>query len=193
MRPRRHAPDQKPRSTSRSWRRFARDIGIVAAVFALGYIVSAVWISPAPLFTSRAHAVPRVLGLTQAEANQAIRVLALRGRVTGTRAHPTAPTGTIIWQDPPPDVVLSPNAIVKLAVSAGPTSISVPDVTGLDTATARRILTASGLAVGKFVTVRAGAESGIVITTQPAPGTSRPRDSRVGLVISRGLEGEEHP
>jgi serine/threonine-protein kinase len=158
-----------------------RDVALVIGIAALGYLISAVWISPTPLLGTTDHAIPRLLGRAEAQAREALAAVGFRARVTGTRSHPTARAGTVVWQDPPPDVVLSPNATVALVLSAGPAPVPVPDVVGLDTATARRILTASGVSVGRE-------EAGIVVATRPAIGVSRPRGAPVGLVVSRGFE-----
>jgi beta-lactam-binding protein with PASTA domain len=182
MRPRRRRSSLRLGVT---WRRFFRDIAIVAAVFALGYVISAVWISPAPLFGTRDHSTPRVLGRNQTDARQELTALGFKPRVSGSRAHPTAGAGVVIWQDPPPGVVLSPNSAVTLVVSAGPMPVPVPDIVGLDIATARRILTAAGLKVGDIESVTARREPGVVVATRPAVGSSRRRGARVGLVVSR--------
>jgi serine/threonine-protein kinase len=175
-------------------RRTLRDLGFVAAVFVLGYILSALWISPAPLVSGNSHAVPPLLGHPEREARTQLTALGFRPRVNGTQAHPTLPPGTVIWQDPPPGVVLAPNGIVTLTLSSGPASVPVPDITGLDTATARRILRAAGVRTGDIMTIGSGQrEGGIVIVTRPGVGAIRPRGSQVDLIVSRGAEPVPEP
>ena len=176
-------------------RRAARDLGIIVAVFVLGYILSALWISPAPLLGGNSHAVPPLLGRPEREARNQLTALGFRPRVNGTQAHPTLPPGAVIWQDPPPGVVLAPNGIVTLTLSAGAASVSIPDVTGLDTATAQHILRAAGVRAGDVMTIGAGGqqEGGIVIVTRPGVGAIRPRGSQVDLVVSRGADRAPAP
>ena len=186
MRPRRHVGASEPLFTAAAWRRLLRDGALIAAVFALGYLVSAIWISPAPLLGSADHAVPYTIGLPETEAVEQLKTVGFRPRISGTRPHPTAPAGTVLWQEPPADVVLTPNSVVTLVLSGGPASVPVPDVVGLDTATARHILTAAGVTVGDIAPITGGHDPGIVIATRPGIGAARPRGSAVGLVVSRG-------
>jgi serine/threonine-protein kinase len=169
-------------------RRVVRDGGLVAVVFVVGYILSALWVSPAPLIGGDRHAVPHILGLPQADARAQLAALGFRPRVTGMQAHPSLPAGRVIWQDPPPGVVFAPNGVVTLTLSAGTAPVPVPDVTGLDTATARHILMAAGVRAGDIVTMTGGSEGGIVIVTRPGVGTLRPRGSKVDLIVSRSAE-----
>lgn len=198
MRARRHVPGRNPDATSpsrsgsgsgssRSLGRWLRDIAIVTAVFAIGYVAVVLWIAPTPRIGGKDHSLPRVLGRADADARAELEAAGFKPKVAGSRPHPTARAGTVIWQDPPPGVVLPPSTTVTLTLSAGATPVPVPDIVGLDTATARRILLAAGVTVGD-VTVIAGRrqEPGIVIATRPAVGATRPRGASVGLVVSQG-------
>src|SRR5256884_1948380 len=49
----------------------------------------------------------------------------------GSEPHPTAPQGTIVWQDPPPGVSAPAGLRVTLVSSEGPPKIPVPDVAGV--------------------------------------------------------------
>jgi beta-lactam-binding protein with PASTA domain len=168
--------------------RMIRDAGLVLLTFAIGYAVSALWISPTPMLSDN-HAIPRVLGLSEPEARKKLTDQGFRVRVEGERASPTIPRGGIIWQDPPPAMVLEPNTTVQLVLSAGPAPVSVPDVVGLALSSAEKILVAAGVKVGAVDTVRAAGELGVVIATRPGAGNGRPRGSTVDLVVSGGQEG----
>jgi len=110
-------------------------------------------------------------------------------RVDGERSSPVIPRGSIIWQDPPPGMVLAPNTTVQLVLSAGPAPVSVPDVVGLALSSAEKILIAAGVKVGAVDTIHAVGELGVVIATRPGAGNGRPRGSTVDLVVSGGQEG----
>jgi eukaryotic-like serine/threonine-protein kinase len=166
-------------------RRLLRDLGLVALTFVAGYGVSALWISPGSL-TSTDHAVPRVLGLPEAAARARLTGLGFRPRLDGERASDASPRGTVVWQDPPPDMVLPPNSNVRLVLSGGPAPATVPDVIGFAMSDAEKVLDAAGVKVGRVDTVRAGSETGVVIATRPAAGSGRPRGAAVDLVVSGG-------
>ena len=172
------------------WRRFARDLGIVAAVAAVGYGISGYWISPGALLASE-HAVPRVLELPAADARERLTALGFRVRMEGERSNPAVPRGAVMWQDPPPDMVVPPNSSVHLVVSDGPAPVNVPDVVGLSLQYARGILEAAGLKVGRVDRVTSGQETDVVLSVRPPPGNGRPRGSTVELLVSAGQGGGE--
>jgi serine/threonine-protein kinase len=170
------------------WRRFARDLGLVAFVALLGYVISAYWISPDAVFTSE-HAVPRVLELPEADARERLTELGFRVRVEGQRANPAIPRGAVVWQDPPPEMVVPPNSTVQLVLSGGPGQVNVPDVVGLSLQFAQGILEAAGIKVGRVDRVTSGEEADVVLSIRPPPGNARPRGSSVDLLVSGGRGG----
>jgi beta-lactam-binding protein with PASTA domain len=169
-------------------RRSLRDLGLVVLTFVVGYVVSAVWLSPGPVLTTD-HAVPRVLELSQAEAKKKLTELGFRVRVEGERPSDAVPRGAIVWQDPPPDLVLPPNSVVQVTLSGGPALVTVPDIIGLSTGSAEKILEAAGVRLGRVDTVRSGQEADVVLATRPAPGSGRPRGGVVDVVVSGGRGG----
>jgi eukaryotic-like serine/threonine-protein kinase len=170
------------------WRRFARDLGIVALVALVGYGISAYWVSPGAVFTSE-HAVPRVLELAEADARERLTGLGFRVRLDGERANPAIPRGAVVWQDPPPDMVVPPNSSVQLVLSGGPAPVSVPDVVGLSLQFAEAILEAAGMKVGRVDRVTSRQEKDVVLSVRPPPGNGRPRGSSVDLLVSSGRGG----
>jgi beta-lactam-binding protein with PASTA domain len=165
--------------------RLLRDLGLVALTFVVGYGVSALWISPGSL-VSGDHPVPRVLGLSVDAARTKLAGLGFRPRLEGERPSDGSPRGTVVWQDPPPDMVLPPNSNVQLVLSGGPAPATVPDVIGFAVPDAEKVFDAAGVKVGRVDTVRAGPEAGVVIATRPAAGSGRPRGAAVDLVVSGG-------
>lgn len=184
MRMRRHTEPAFASLRSAAWGRFARDIGLVALTFVVGYALSSVWLTPGSL-TGDDQAVPRVLELPMTEARDALTASGFRSRIEGERPSEAVPLGGIIWQDPPPGTVVPANAVVQLVASAGPAPVTVPDVVGLALPYAAKVVEAAGMKVGRVDSVRGGApEAGVVIATRPAPGNGRPRGARVDLVVS---------
>ena len=104
-----------------------------------------------------------------------------RSRVDGERPSPTVPRGGVVWQDPPPGMVVPPNAVVQLVPSAGPAPVTVPDVVGLALPYAEKVVVAAGIRVGRVDTVRGGGpEAGVVIATRPGAGQRAPAGIRGG-------------
>ncbi|HEU4473566.1 MAG TPA: PASTA domain-containing protein [Gemmatimonadales bacterium] len=170
------------------WRRFGRDIGIVAAVALVGYAISAYWVSPGAVFASE-HAVPRVLEMRAEDARDRLTGLGFRVRVDGERASTVVPRGAVVWQDPPPETVIPPNSTVQLVLSGGPAPAAVPDVVGLSLQFAEGILEAAGMKVGRVDRVTSGQEADVVLSVRPPPGNGRPRGSSVELLVSAGRGG----
>ncbi|HEU4954707.1 MAG TPA: PASTA domain-containing protein [Gemmatimonadales bacterium] len=170
------------------WKRFARDMGLVALVALIGYLLSGYWISPGAVFASE-HAVPRVLELPVADARERLGKLGFRVRVEAERANSSGPPGAVVWQDPPPETVVPPNSTVQLVLSGGPAPVNVPDVVGLSLPYAESIIEASGLKLGRVDRVASGQEAEVVLSVRPPPGSGRPPGSRVELLVSTGQGG----
>ena len=170
------------------WKRFARDMGLVALVALIGYGISGYWISPDAVFASE-HAVPRVLELPAADARERLGQLGFRVRIEGERANPVIPRGAVVWQDPPPETVVPPNSTVQLVLSGGPAPVTVPDVVGLSLPFAEAVIEAAGLRLGRVDRVTSGQEADVVLSVRPPPGNGRPPGSRVELLVSAGQGG----
>jgi beta-lactam-binding protein with PASTA domain len=197
MRFRRHTSSgSAPFAASLGWltaspgRRFLRDLGLVVLTFVIGFGISSFWVSPGSVFSSN-HAVPRVLELGEAKARQKLTAGGFRPRIESDRPSPTAVRGTVIWQDPPPGMVLPPNSVVQLVLSAGPAPVTVPDLIGFSLPSAERILRTAGMQRGTVDTIKGPQEAGVVLATRPAPGNGRPRGTTVDLVVSGGPGGSQ--
>ena len=159
---------------------------LVLGLVLLGYLTAFFFVFPTPILHAR-QTVPRVLGLTLQDASREIRDAGPQVMDGGTEPHPTAPQGTIIWQDPPPGVSAVADGRVTLVSSAGPPKIPVPDVTGLDGSVARRLITAAGLSVAQVESIQVPrVPPGVVGLTRPPAGEPLAPGAGVALVISRG-------
>lgn len=165
-------------------RRTLRDLALVVAVGAVAFGGAMLWTAPAPLFSSD-HAVPRVIDLDRTAAERKLMGLGFRMKSAGTRAHPTAPRGQAVDQDPPPGVILERGSTVEVVTSAGAAAVVIPDVIGFSAAQARRVLAAAGLEATQVDSVLESAdEAGIVVATRPTAGATQEPGSTVGLVLS---------
>ena len=172
-------PTDRRRSVLR-WAGFSLGAAIV------GYLLAALLLFPAPIVTSR-HPVPRVLGMTKSEAITDLQKAQLQPKDSGSEPHPTAPAGTVIWQDPPPGVDVPNDTRVGIVTSSGPSKVAVPDVTGYDAAMAQQILTAAGLTVGRTDSIQApNVPPGLVVITRPPANSVANPGTGIVLVINRG-------
>lgn len=166
-------------------RRFWTWLGIAAATVLAGYLTAYLILFPAPLLPGH-QAVPRVLGLTIAEAQAEITKSKLQVTDGGAEPHPTAPQGVVIWQDPPPGVIAPEGTKVTLVSSAGPPKIPVPDVANLDASLAQSLVAAAGLVVSQVESVQAAAPTGLAMMTRPPAGTALAPGAGLTVVVSRG-------
>jgi eukaryotic-like serine/threonine-protein kinase len=186
MRFRRHIPPLRewklPLLDAHGARRWA--LWLLGALLG-GYLTAYLLLFPAPLLGGHGM-VPRVLGLTLSEASDQLRKAGLQVQDGGTEPHPTAPQGTVFWQDPPPGVRAPAGLRVTLVSSDGPPKIPVPDVTGLEGPLAQRLIEAAGLTVAQVESVQAAAPAGVVMLTRPPATTVASPGAPVAVVVSRG-------
>lgn len=166
-------------------RRVLRGGIIVGLAMIAGYILSATWLFPAPIF-SRDHSIPRVLDVGLTEAQERLTSDGFRVRIAAEEPDPRAVKGRVIWQDPPPGTIVPEGSTVELTPSAGPPTFLVPDVVNFDASEAKKVILAAGLTVGREDSVESGLEPGVVVQTRPAGGLAREAGTAVDLVLSSG-------
>lgn len=158
-----------------------------AGVALAGVVTGALLIGNAPSLATGSQPVPRVIELPVDEARAALERLGFRARVADERPHPSAPRGTVIFQDPPPALQAPRGTTVALDVSAGTVQVTVPDATGLELPIARQLLESAGLRAGDVLPPLAPGTRAAVLRTTPAAGTPAPLGSRVTLVVTRTM------
>lgn len=157
---------------------------VLVAAATLGYGTTCV-LYPRPLFRED-RPVRRVIGLPVGDAETLLTGLGFKVKVEGEAPDPDVPAGHVVWQDPPPDVIVASGTTVELVRSTGPALVAVPDVANFDLDYASRVLLAAGLTVGTVDSVPSQVDAGVVVSTRPAPGTGRTPGTSVDLVVSRG-------
>jgi len=160
-------------------------VSAIAAMFLFGYTFAATVLFPAPLF-QRNQAVPRVIRLSLADAQETIEEALLAVSDTEVVSHPEAPYGQVVWQDPPPTLAAPRGSGVALWVSRGPRPVPVPDVAGYEQALAVGLIEATGLRVARIDTSVAPQERGVVVNTRPPAGQSLVPGEGVILFVSVG-------
>ena len=129
--------------------------------------------------------VPNVIGQTQ---NGAAAVLQKSGLTVGTVTQQTStsvPAGSVISQNPAAGTSVAPGSAVDLVVSSGPPPVTVPSVVGQTQSAATAVLQSFNLTVGSVTQqVAPGVAPGIVLSQNPAAGTSVAAGTAVDLVVS---------
>ena len=169
-------------------KRVAWLVGGVAVMAGVGYLVAALVLFPAPLLPNE-RLVPRLLGESFVLAEAELARGGLVVEIAGREPHPTAPAGTVTWQDPPPGVAAPRGTTVSLTVSAGPPRAAVPDVRGLDQELAQRLIWGAGLRVEQVDSVPGSQQpAGVAVGTTPAAGDSLRMNGAVVLHLARGKQ-----
>jgi serine/threonine-protein kinase len=122
--------------------------------------------------------VPDVTGQPYANARSAL--IGQGFLVSRTDIQSDLAQGTVVAEDPPPGTNVARGTKITLSVSKGPATFQVPDVTGQSQSTAESLLTGAGLTPSVvYDPVSDPSQDGIVISTDPAPGS----DAKSGEVI----------
>ena len=131
--------------------------------------------------------VPDVVGLTQAAAMTAITAAGLYVGTVTEQCSDTVAAGSVISQNPVAGTAVTEGTTVNLVVSSGPCPVAVPDVVGLDEASAEAAIAAAGLEVSTVTeTCDDVVPAGSVISQDPAGGASVAPGTAVNLVVSTG-------
>jgi beta-lactam-binding protein with PASTA domain len=160
-------------------------IGAFGGALLTGYFFAALVLFPAPIFAA-SKSVPSLIGLILDAGQKSLAVAGLKVEKVDDIRHPTAPRGTIVWQDPPAGVVVPQGTSVQLSVSQGPQPIPIPDVVGYDGETGQMLVQASGLRVGSVDSAQTAAPKGVIVNTRPPAGKALDPGGSVTLVVSAG-------
>jgi serine/threonine-protein kinase len=162
---------------------------LVGALF-LTYVVSAA-IGMRIALKTREVEVPALAGKTVNEATALLTETGLNLKVEeGRRLDPKVQAGQIVIQDPAAGVRTRRERSVKVWVSAGPRSSSIPALSGESERTARLRLEQEGLALGPVAEIRsADYPAGTIVAQFPAPKSSA---AQVALLVNRGERGARY-
>lgn len=100
----------------------------------------------------------------------------------------TIASGQVIKTEPAGGTEQSYGSTVKLFVSKGPETISVPSVVGMDLDAAKAAITAAGLKVGNITYRGDNKASGTVLESNPSSGSAVKSETSVDLVVSSGTK-----
>ncbi len=133
-------------------------------------------------------AVPNVAGLTNTEAEASLKAAGFTSVAFVTQASQTVPADQAIGSNPPAGTSLATDQPVTVVMSSGPPApVTVPDVTGMTQSAAETTLTGAGFTVTVVSQdLEAGNPGiGMVLSTDPAPGTAAEAGSAVSITVGR--------
>ncbi len=131
--------------------------------------------------------VPDLVGKDVLYGLQILADLGLNTRVKGTAYHDQVPPNHVIDQDPDAGAAIKRGRDVKISVSRGPETISMPNLAGLSLQQSRILLTENGLGLGVSASmISPRFDAGQIIAHYPPPGTMVSRHTRADLLISQG-------
>jgi serine/threonine-protein kinase len=169
---------QLAQATARAGRRWPWVLLLVALLLGLG--VAGVLLLP-----KDQRQVPRVLN---DRADRAVAILRRQGFKVAQRSATSATVrrNHVISQSPAPRAQADHGSTVTIVVSAGPTSVPVPDVAGEVRAVALAQLKGAGFRVKERRKSSDAVATDHVISTSPPGATAAPQGSRVTVTISSG-------
>ena len=163
-------------------------IGVAALLvvgWLFGYGLATRVLFPAPPPPGDLQEVPDLRGLGFVSASERLAGVGLEVGVVDSLEHPSVPAGLVVGQAPLPGQLLTPESPVRVTVSTGPQTRSVPDVLSLDEDGARIVLETSGFIVS-VDTVEAEEPRGRVVSVDPPPDSAVALPAEVRLVVSAG-------
>jgi beta-lactam-binding protein with PASTA domain len=129
--------------------------------------------------------VPKVVGLTLAEATARLEQSGHKLTTAATLSDPNVPEGKILTQVPEADDGLEKGGTVAVRVSGGPGDIEVPRVTGMTAQQAKAALEKAGFKTVIQWTNVAESQGLIVLRQTPAAGQKAKKGSDVELVANQ--------
>jgi serine/threonine-protein kinase len=129
--------------------------------------------------------LPRVVGLESVAAIELLKERGLVPRIVSEEYSNRVARGRIAVQQPSGVMRMRPGAEVRLILSRGSDTATVPDLAGLHPQEAMRLLAQHGLRAGQTTEVRADHHpEGVVIAHDPPAGESVQRGTVVQMLVN---------
>jgi serine/threonine-protein kinase len=129
--------------------------------------------------------VPPLVGKTANEASQTLGAIGLTLRIDATRrTDANIPANRIMLQDPPAGAAARSQRSIRVWLSAGPRTTTVPELVGQTERTARMRMEQDGVEVGSVSEFRSPDYlADVVVSQDPPPAAKAPA---VSLLLNRG-------
>jgi beta-lactam-binding protein with PASTA domain len=136
----------------------------------------------------RMGVVPNVVGMSPTQADSAITAGGFTTAPDTVMQASDQPVGSVIASRPAGGMKAAVPSAVTLIVSAGPATISVPDLAGRTIVEARVLLEQLGLSLGDVTILNGGGgqSQASVVQQNPAAGTLVPAGAHVTVSVSGG-------
>ncbi|MGO4384337.1 Stk1 family PASTA domain-containing Ser/Thr kinase [Specibacter sp. RAF43] len=177
-------PDRRVKRRRRAW--IATLFVFLALILAGGGVFGYMWLSDRPAAPVPVT-VPVLANVSEEEALAQLSSLGLDPKPV-EEFSTDVDAGNVIRTDPHAGVQVNPHTVIDVFVSKGPSEVTIPkDIAGRTESEVRAELAALNLAFkpNDFVT-DPQIQANLVVTTDPAPGTSVPVGTEVTLKISNG-------
>jgi eukaryotic-like serine/threonine-protein kinase len=158
---------------------------VVAALVAVAIIAGLVYAVSYVSGGGSSYSVPNVVNLPLATAQQDIANAHLVSQVT-RQASSTVPKNDVISTSPPFGTTVAKGSTVKLVVSTGAGTVSVPNVLGQTATAATSALAAKGLQVNQKPAPNSTQPKGTVVGQNPPAGANVAPNSTVTIDVSGG-------
>lgn len=130
--------------------------------------------------------LPDITGIDKNVASKKLEALKMNFQITSEEFHSFYPKGYVIAQVPSAGSNVKKNATVRVIVSKGAPSATVPHLKGISLREARLMIENAGLAMGEIVWFEdLSFPDGVVIESNPPAGTQLRQNSEVQLVVNR--------
>lgn len=153
--------------------------------FLLAYLFLFLFAFPADVLPDDSR-IPRVVGMTLDDASKALEKAGFHVLKGQSRFHKTTPEGIVLEQDPPAGSIQKRGAEVTVAVSAGQSTATVPEVKGSTQQQAQIAIENAGFQFGSVSQQTSDQPRGAVIATNPPAGTSLELPATVSITLSQG-------
>lgn len=177
---RRAGPKRRP------WRALAIALAVAGAFFGIGYLVAVFVLFPPREASELGAPVPDLTGLSVEVAESDLSRLGLRLGPVHEIATPDEPPGVVVAQAPVAGQHLLEGAEVRLGVSTGAPERRVPDLSGMNVASASALLARLGAEVNAVQEPSIAVPEGRVTRSVPAVGAPLRAGSNVTLFVSGG-------
>jgi len=157
---------------------------LVGLVLVLVFVASAL-VAMRFAIHGREVRVPKLAGLTPAEAERVANVNGLVLRVESRFYTSSVPEGKIVSQAPAPDTRVRSGWKVMVAESLGPQRAAIPNLVGQSEHAADVNISRRGLQVGSVATLHfPGADPGTVIAQSPPPNAKNAASPKINLLLA---------
>jgi len=112
-------------------------------------------------------------------------------KITAEQTDDTSAQGTILSQDPESGISLRTPIAIKVGVSNGPQTMTLPDYTGKDQNTVSTDLENMGLKVTTTSSSSPTTPEGIVMQMSPTPGSTVKTGDTITITVSSGSQGAQ--